>query len=784
MKPLCTILLLLIFNVAFAQSHIKVIGESGINDGPTALIPYQETFFIGGYSEDLASLKQVNPLGDVLWSTSIDFTEYKDVISALIIDGNYLIGCGYGNQQGSARFEEFFFKMNLSDKKMEWVKRSNLKLKPSSIHLKENGDYLILGDEYSNSKFGVFLLSLKAKTGEEIGFNTWYYSGKESSSSSFVVGNTVYTGGRYGLKPKVDKFRGCLTSFQIDDLSQNWSKYYLNSKTKYVKNYLPAIALDKNEIVAAFFTNNYGINSAFTASLSKMDMEGKLLWAEEYVPVDYTNLTVRDVEVTSDGYIIYGYTKSPTKELFLIKTNKQGKLQWAKTYGGKQAEELAVDQGNLIEVVGDYIYLVAQSRSVSSQGDANAIFLRLNADGSTEEDCWLKDMAIVNKRYAQLVEGEIGLTEYDTIFKTYKVNIEIANIKSETTGYICSPGLAKDDYDTLGVDQSTSIYFLLNDILPFGEQYNIAITQTPHLGEAALSSDTSITYTASSEFTSCNLDSLQYALTTASESDTATIYLHRYTQSESNPYQELEMSLEKDIVLTSSNSGESYNWSNGSTEKSITVSHPGLYRVIAKSSNCLFAEEFKVVEHPFSFQTVATNNITFLLDVSLSMNRKDRLPVLKEAMFKVLSYMRTEDKISVVTYSDDAKLVLDGVSANQVSVIRNKIDSLVSDGQSDAAGGYIMGNNSVKNHYTDGGNNRIIFTTDGDISNEKRKELAAVIKRNKLEYSYISIFLLNNSSVYQEQMQELANEVGAQLYVVTKENVEALLLQEFKAIRK
>ena len=778
-------LLILFANLSFGQTFVKSTGDPLLNDGVTCLLESNNIFYLGGYSGEQAFIQSLDKSGAELWATTIDFTEYLDVISDLEMHNGSLVGCGYGNESGAARFEEFFFKFDISAKDFEWVYKNSLKLKPSSLHVLPNGNYLFLGDEYANNRFGLFMLELDAKTGKKVNFTTWYYSGKESSSASLIVDDKLITAGRYGLKPKVDKYRGAISSFSLDGATQNWTKYYLNSKTRYAKSYLSSLKRDNDFLIAGFFTNNLGIQSEFTISLAQTDLEGNINWAFEYVPKEYTNITLRDIFVLSDGYLIYGFTKKPGRDLFLLKTDKSGMFEWAKSYGDLNSDDVATDQGALMHVDQKNIYLVGQTKNYSANNLNNALFIKLNRDGSSDLDCWGEEMAFSQKSYLDLIEGEIRLSQYDTSFKMTRVDYVILDEPSKESNFICLPKMAVDDYDTIQNGGFGDVAFLKNDRLNSNAKTAFKILSEPKFGSIEVLHDTLIHYTASNKNSDCIIDSFQYALfNDIAGNDTASIYIYTLVQADKEGDQErFTLPENGGIKLTSSIEAETYKWNTGANGSTISVTQPGTYSVFGQSASCLIEQSFTVIENPYSFDDVATNNICFLLDVSLSMNRADRLPVLKQSLFNVIRFMRAEDKFSVVTYNDEAKLILDGVSATESEQIVGKIDSLASDGQSDIVGGVIMGSKAIENNFQTEGNNRIIFTTDGDISNEKRKELSNAITKFSSDYSF-TIFLFNKSTVYTNQMQELANEVGGSLVVVTEENMEEKLLLELKAVRR
>jgi len=76
--------------------------------------------------------------------------------------------------------------------------------------------------------------------------------------------------------------------------------------------------------------------------LIKTDANGNIQWAKTYGGTNDDG--AYSVQQTSDGgYIVAGYTYSfgaGSADLFLIKTNANGNIQWAKTYGGTIRMEL------------------------------------------------------------------------------------------------------------------------------------------------------------------------------------------------------------------------------------------------------------------------------------------------------------------------------------------------------------------------------------------------------------------------------------------------------------
>ena len=110
------------------------------------------------------------------------------------------------------------------------------------------------------------------------------------------------------------------------------------------------------------------------------------------------------------------------------------------------------------------------------------------------------------------------------------------------------------------------------------------------------------------------------------------------------------------------------------------------------------------------------NNIVFLMDISGSMERPDKLPLM-QAAFKLLSEnLNDDDYVSIVTYAGSDKIVLDGARGLQRKKIQNAIEDLNAGGGTAGALGIITAYNLAEKHFLAGENNRVILATDGDFN--------------------------------------------------------------------
>lgn len=78
-------------------------------------------------------------------------------------------------------------------------------------------------------------------------------------------------------------------------------------------------------------------------------------------------------------------------------------------------------------------------------------------------------------------------------------------------------------------------------------------------------------------------------------------------------------------------------------------------------------------------------NLVFLVDVSGSMDRHEGLPLVKSTLKLLLDQLRGQDRVSLVVYAGESRVVLEPTSGRNKPKIRNAIDQLIAGGST--AGG-------------------------------------------------------------------------------------------------
>ena len=109
-------------------------------------------------------------------------------------------------------------------------------------------------------------------------------------------------------------------------------------------------------------------------------------------------------------------------------------------------------------------------------------------------------------------------------------------------------------------------------------------------------------------------------------------------------------------------------------------------------------------------------NLVFLIDTSGSMYGEDRLDLVKRAFLLLLDNLGPQDTVSIVTYASGDRVVLEGVPAGEKTRIMEAISELEARGATNGAAGILRAYEIAGKYFIEGGVNRILLATDGDLN--------------------------------------------------------------------
>lgn len=199
-----------------------------------------------------------------------------------------------------------------------------------------------------------------------------------------------------------------------------------------------------------------------------------------------------------------------------------------------------------------------------------------------------------------------------------------------------------------------------------------------------------------------------------------------------------------------------------------------LFGITAKAAPCPWNQDAVLFMLGLQAETAVNasgNNLVFLIDVSGSMMSDDKLPLLKQAFTKLTEQLGDDDIVSIVTYSGQEKVVLDGCEGTKTTDILKAVNALKASGSTNGEAGLRMAYDIAKKHYITGGNNRIIMASDGDLNvgMSSAADLEEFVSEKRSEGIYISVLGFGTGNYRDANMEAIADNGNGVYYYIDGE---------------
>ncbi len=210
------------------------------------------------------------------------------------------------------------------------------------------------------------------------------------------------------------------------------------------------------------------------------------------------------------------------------------------------------------------------------------------------------------------------------------------------------------------------------------------------------------------------------------------------------------------------------------------------FGVTAQVSGCPWNRDHQLMfigvkaQDPYE-DVIPKSNLVFLIDVSGSMDDKDKLYLLQDAFKDLVDNLPGEGTVSIVTYASKEEVVLDGEDMRNKSAVKKAISSLHAEGSTAGERGMEMAYEIAASHFIDGGNNRIIMATDGDLNVgiSDPDELEKFIEKKKESGIYLSVLGFGDGNYKDDRLERLADcGNGNYSYIDSKLEAHKVLVDE------
>lgn len=161
-------------------------------------------------------------------------------------------------------------------------------------------------------------------------------------------------------------------------------------------------------------------------------------------------------------------------------------------------------------------------------------------------------------------------------------------------------------------------------------------------------------------------------------------------------------------------------------------------------------------------------NLVFLLDVSGSMDSPDKLDLLKKSLRILLDNMRSQDKVSIVTYSGRTETLLDGSTLKEKDKILAVVDKLYASGSTDGGSGLKDAYAVAKKNLIKEGINRIILATDGDfnVGVTDTNQIVKIVEEEAKSGVTMTTLGFGQGNINDQTMEQVANKGNGNYFYV------------------
>ena len=172
--------------------------------------------------------------------------------------------------------------------------------------------------------------------------------------------------------------------------------------------------------------------------------------------------------------------------------------------------------------------------------------------------------------------------------------------------------------------------------------------------------------------------------------------------------------------------------------------------------------------------------LIFVIDVSGSMNRGDRLGLVKRSLELLVGQLRPQDKVGVVIYGSRGHVLLEPTAGSNTETIMGAINALRSEGSTNAAEGLELGYRMAEGELHPDRITRVMLLSDGvaNVGDTGPDSILKLIKNQVEEGVTLSTVGFGMGNYNDILMEQLANDGnGAYAYVDTLKEAQRIFVE-------
>ncbi len=194
-----------------------------------------------------------------------------------------------------------------------------------------DGGYAVVGDTRSFGDGGTDIYLVKVDDKGIMQWSKTFGGGKDDHGMSVITNDK----GNYVIAGLTNSFGEPGSDMYFMEVGQNGEKIWENTVGDNIFN----AAYTIKETAGGYIAAGYMSQEEHTlASLVKLDSKGNVIWKKSFGG-DGWNIFYSVLSLKNSGYLACGYstlTNEAKSSVYVVKTDRQGKLLWERTYGGKR----------------------------------------------------------------------------------------------------------------------------------------------------------------------------------------------------------------------------------------------------------------------------------------------------------------------------------------------------------------------------------------------------------------------------------------------------------------